>query len=418
MTQTPPHTPALRFPEFRGAGAWEVKKLGEVCDLQDGYAFSPKNFTNSAIDAIQVIRITDINNKNKNADKVYVPTSLVKILKLDKYMVQKGDLLLSLTGAAGFNFFLWNSKPALINQRTMKIMAKEKLNTALLKLLEPLIHTEINSHGTGQNNNVSKETLKHTLSFLPKPDEQQRIADLLSSLDEVITAHSDRLDGLKDYKRGLMQQLFPAKGETTPTLRFPEFRGKDPWEEKRLVEVCSKIPQGGTPSTTKPDYWNGSINWLTPAEMGKTKDRFMHTTARKITELGLKKCSSDLLPINSIIVSTRAPIGYLIINKTEMAFNQGCKGLVPNKTTSYDFLYYTLSFYKNSLIDLGSGSTFKELTGNNLKNFKATFPSLEEQQKIADCLSAMDELITAQADKVRTLKIYKKGLMQQLFPKL
>ena len=202
-------TPTLRFPEFQGKAPWEVKPLGEICDLQDGYAFSPKNFTNSAIDAIQVIRITDINNKNKNADKVYVPTSLVKILKLDKYMVQEGDLLLSLTGAAGFNFFLWNSNPVLINQRTMKIMAKEKLNTAMLKLLEPLIHTEINSHGTGQNNNVSKETLKHTLSFLPKPAEQQKIAECLSSLDELITAQEQKIKTLKHHKNGLMQQLFP-----------------------------------------------------------------------------------------------------------------------------------------------------------------------------------------------------------------
>ena len=202
--------------------------------------------------------------------------------------------------------------------------------------------------------------------------------------------------------------------DQTPSLRFPEFRGA--WEIKPLAEMCSKIPQGGTPDTTKPDYWNGSINWLTPAEMGKTKDRFMHTTVRKITELGLKKCSSDLLPINSIIVSTRAPIGYLTINKTEMAFNQGCKGLIPKEETDYNFLYYCLLNSKYSLIDLGSGSTFKELAGNDLKKFKIFFPSLTEQKKIAECLSSLDEVITIHGDRLDGLKDYKRGLMQQLFP--
>ncbi len=202
--------------------------------------------------------------------------------------------------------------------------------------------------------------------------------------------------------------------DQTPSLRFPEFRGA--WEIKPLAEMCSKIPQGGTPDTTKPDYWNGSINWLTPAEMGKTKDRFMHTTVRKITELGLKKCSSDLLPINSIIVSTRAPIGYLTINKTEMAFNQGCKGLIPKEKTDYNFLYYCLLNSKYSLIDLGAGSTFKELTGNDLKKFKIFFPSLTEQKKIAECLSSLDEAITIHGDRLDGLKDYKRGLMQQLFP--
>ncbi len=202
-------TPELRFPEFRGKGAWEVKRLGEVCNFQDGYAFPSKYFTNCAIDATQVIRITDINHKNKNANKIYVPASFLETLKLDKYMIQKGNLLLSLTGVAGFNFFMWSSNSALINQRTMKIAVKEKSNNALLKFLEYLIHKEINSHGTGQNNNLSKEILNCITFFLPKLDEQQKIADCLTSLDELISAQGEKLKALKDHKKGLMQKLFP-----------------------------------------------------------------------------------------------------------------------------------------------------------------------------------------------------------------
>ncbi len=411
MTQTPPHTPALRFPEFRGAGAWEVKKLKEVCEINPSTKKLPEDFFYIDLGAVNSGNL--ISKKKLHCDSA--PSRAQRLLK-------SGDIIYQVVRPYQRNNFLCNFDDKdnyVASTGYAQLRALDSNN-----FLYQLIHTDsfvniVISKCTGSNYPaISSSDLSEINISIPPLAEQEKIAGCLSSLDELITAHGDRLDGLKDYKRGLMQQLFPAKGQTTPTLRFPDFQGKDPWQEKRLVEVCSKIPQGGTPSTTKPDYWNGSINWLTPAEMGKTKDRFMHTTVRKITELGLKKCSSDLLPINSIIVSTRAPIGYLTINKTEMAFNQGCKGLVPNKTTSYDFLYYILLFYKNSLIDLGSGSTFKELTGNNLKNFKVTFPSLEEQQKIADCLSAMDELITAQADKIETLKTYKKGLMQQLFPQL
>jgi len=213
-----------------------------------------------------------------------------------------------------------------------------------------------------------------------------------------------------------MSSKTKSKNTVQPKLRFPEFRDAGDWEEKPLSDFCSKITQGGTPDTSKPDFWNGEIEWLTPAEMGKRESRFIHSTVRKITESGLKKCSSDLLPINSVIVSTRAPIGHLAINTSEMAINQGCKGLIPKKTTSYNFLYYFLLHFKPSLADLGAGNTFKELSATALKNFPSCFPILPEQQKIAACLSSLDDLIAAEDQKLGALKRHKKGLMQELFP--
>ncbi len=204
--------------------------------------------------------------------------------------------------------------------------------------------------------------------------------------------------------------------KNSPKLRFPEFVNDKEWEEKKLIDICERITQGGTPDTSNQLFWNGTIEWLTPAEMNKTDSRYIHSTARKITVEGLKNCSSDLLPVNSVILSTRAPIGHLAINTSEMAINQGCKGLIPKKSTNYSFLYYLLIKFKNSLMDLGAGNTFKELSGNTLKNFEILIPSIQEQQKIADCLSSVDSLISAQSQKVELLKEHKKGLMQQLFP--
>ena len=235
----------------------------------------------------------------------------------------------------------------------------------------------------------------------------------MSSLDEVIEAHSQKLKLLKNHKKGLMQNLFPQEGEKVPKLRFPEFEEDGEWVKKELGEV-GKIILGGTPDTNEPSYWNGGINWITPAEMGKNK-RYAYNTLRTLTERGIKK-SSNLLPVNSVIISTRAPIGYLIINKTKMAFNQGCKGIILDKYFYYLFIYYYLLLQGEKLNNLGSGSTFKELSKNTLESLKISLPSFPEQQKIASCLSALDELITAEADKIAQLQQHKKGLMQGLFP--
>ena len=206
-----------------------------------------------------------------------------------------------------------------------------------------------------------------------------------------------------------------AQCALVPKLRIPEFRDAREWEEKTLSEAC-RVTQGGTPDTAATDLWGGSIQWLTPAEMGKDDSKYIAKTVRSITEKGLSNCSSELLPINSVIISTRAPIGHLAINTEPMAINQGCRGLIPK--TSFDalFIYYYLAKSRTQLNDLGSGNTFKEISGKTLKEFVIAFPLFAEQQKIADSLSSIDELITLEARKIDALKTHKKGLMQQLFP--
>jgi type I restriction enzyme S subunit len=203
--------PRLRFPEFQNAGEWEVKKLEEVFDFQEGFPFSSRDLTDNKENAKQVVRITEINNHNKNAEKVYVPNKKIEELSIEYYKVTKGDLLLSLTGAAGFNFFIWNGEEAYLNQRNVKFIPKDKINKAILFLIEPLIHKKINLMGTGQNNNLSKEALKDVLLLIPKLPEQQKIASCLSSLDDLITAQTQKIELLEQHKKGLVQGLFPME---------------------------------------------------------------------------------------------------------------------------------------------------------------------------------------------------------------
>ncbi len=205
--------PRLRFPEFRDAVKWEEEKLDDLVHIQDGFAFKSTDFVKSREGATQVVRISEINNKNSNDDKVYVPDAFLELNNLGKYIVDNGDLLLSLTGAAGFNFFFWNGGRAVINQRTAKVTAKKKTNYAITRLLESLVYKKINARGEGQNNNLSKEFLSSVVLLIPKPTEQQKIADCLTTLDDLIAAETRKLDTLKTHKKGLMQQLFPKIGE-------------------------------------------------------------------------------------------------------------------------------------------------------------------------------------------------------------
>ncbi len=205
--------PRSRFPEFQDAGEWSEEQLDDLVHFQDGFAFKSTDFVKAQKHTTQVIRITDINNTNTNDDKVFIPTAFLEENKLEKYRVDDGDLLLSLTGAAGFNFFLWNGGPAAINQRTAKVTSKSKSGDALLRLLDPLIHEKINERGEGQNNNLSKEFLSTIVIRVPKPEEQQRISACRSSLDALIAVEMKKLEVLKRHKRGLMQQLFPSPEE-------------------------------------------------------------------------------------------------------------------------------------------------------------------------------------------------------------
>ena|SRR5690606_35238086 len=202
-----------------------------------------------------------------------------------------------------------------------------------------------------------------------------------------------------------------------PRLRFPEFRDAGPWEVRAIEDIAEKIAQGGTPDTTVPEYWNGEIPWITPAEMGDDAlHHYTERTVRALTKRGLQNSSAELLPAHSVIISSRAPIGYVTINTVPMATNQGCKGIVPKQNIYHEFLYYSLLRAKRRLNDLGAGAGFKEISSSSLKTFKIPLPQRAEQQKIADCLSSLDELIELQAQKLDALKAHKKGLLQQLFP--
>jgi len=167
---------------------------------------------------------------------------------------------------------------------------------------------------------------------------------------------------------------------------------KKGWEIKKLGEVCEVI-NGGTPKTGIQHYWNGEFLWITPAEMGGRKNPFIDSTLRKLSEAGLKNSSAKLLPPFSIILSTRAPIGHIVINLKPMATNQGCRGLIPSSKLQFKYLYYFLYGNVSLLNSLGTGTTFKELSSLKLKEISIPLPPLTEQKRIVKILDEAFEAL-------------------------
>ncbi len=165
------------------------------------------------------------------------------------------------------------------------------------------------------------------------------------------------------------------------------------WKECTISDIGTVVG-GATPSTKNPEnYENGEIAWITPKDLSTFSGRYISCGERNITELGLKSCSTQLMPKNTVLFSSRAPIGYVAIAENELCTNQGFKSVIPNKDTDTLFLYYLLKYNKDAIENMGSGTTFKEVSGNTMKNIVIKVPSYEEQKKIGALLGSIDNKI-------------------------
>ena len=207
------------------------------------------------------------------------------------------------------------------------------------------------------------------------------------------------------------EKIKGSKNLNVPHLRFPEFRGE--WETKSINDLAVVIG-GGTPDTTVKSYWDGEIQWFTPSEIGKNK--YVDSSLRTITEEGLNNSSAKLLPPNTILLSSRATIGECSLSLRECTTNQGFQSLV-SKKCNVDFLYYLIQTKKKDLIRRSCGSTFLEISANEVRKIQVSVPSDVEQQKIAELLSLIDERIATQNKIIDKLQSLIKGLAVTLTTK-
>ena len=241
----------------------------------------------------------------------------------------------------------------------------------------------------------------------PTEAEQEAIAKALSDADALIESLEQLLAKKRQIKQGAIQELLTSK------KRLPGFSGE--WELKRLPELAD-IRSGGTPSTTQPHFWDGDILWCTPTDItGLNRFKYLDDTSRKISNLGLNSSSAEMIPANSIVMTSRATIGECAINRVQVTTNQGFKNFIPFEHVDVEFLYYLLLTQKQGFISLCGGSTFLEIGKSQLAGFEVRVPATKpEQTAVAAVLSDMDAEIAALEVKLSKARRLKQGMMQEL----
>jgi type I restriction enzyme S subunit len=258
------------------------------------------------------------------------------------------------------------------------------------------------------------------LAVPPTLGEQEKIADCLTSLDDLIRAEGKRLAALKDHKRGLMQRLFPRPDEATPRLRFPEFRGASPWEVKRLWEIADVLQGYGFPERYQ-GKTSGKFPFYKVSDISNALAAgsfFIGEAANYVDEDDLKALKARTVPGGATIF---AKIGEAIRSNRRAMTTRQCvidnnTAAIKSKETRATDLFLFYLFSKVELIDY-SGGVVPSVNKTSIENIEISCPDLPEQRKIADCLSSLDDLIRAQDAQFEALRIHKCGLMQQLFPR-
>lgn len=198
-----------------------------------------------------------------------------------------------------------------------------------------------------------------------------------------------------------------------PRIRFKGFA--EDWEQRKLGDIAT-ITGGGTPSTNISEYWNGDIDWYSPAEIGE--QRYASGSIRKITKLGLEKSSAKILPVGTVLFTSRAGIGNTAILQVEGCTNQGFQSITPNSKELDTYFLYTMTPKLKRYGEVtGAGSTFVEVSGKQMEQMNLMIPSLDEQKHVSQLFKVMDDAITLHQRKLEKLKLAKKALLQKLFPK-
>ena len=403
--------PKLRFPEFGTSEGWKKYKLRELADRITKKVGDNKLVTLSISAGIGFVSQAekfsrDISGK-QYCNYIY--------LKKGEFSYNKGN---SKTFPQGCIYELKEYDEAAVPNAFISFRFKENLVPSFYqgyfdsdfhgKQLVRFITSGARSDGLL---NISPTDFFSIVLPTPvKKEEQQKIADCLSSIDDLIDAESRKLRALEKYKKGLMQKLFPAEGKTLPEWRFPEFQGCGEWKSKSMGKAC-KMFSGGTPDTSKKEFYGGTIPFIRSAEINKS------STELFITEEGFKNSSAKMVKKGDILIALYgANSGEVALSKIDGAINQAI--LCLRHETNNAFVYHYFTHMKNRIISKYIQGGQGNLSGQIIKSVNLYFPKTEEQQKVTDCLSEIDTMITEQSNRLEQLKTHKKGLMQGLFPSL
>jgi len=407
----PALVPKLRFPEFRAAGGWEEKNIGQVCKSFSGGTpnTAQKEFYGGSIPFIRSAEI------DRTETELFLTEEGLK--NSAAKLVATGDVLVALYGANSGDVALARIDGA-INQAIL-CLKSDRSNAFIYQFLSLRKTWIIKTYLQGGQGNLSGEIVKSISLGFPTPPEQQKIAECLSSVDELMAAQARKVHALKSHKKGLMQQLFPREGETQPSLRFPEFQNAGEWSEGCIADIATVLQGYGFPERhqgqTSGDYPFYKVSDISRSlAAGKL---FIQESANYINENFLKELRAKPIPEGTTIF---AKIGEAIrsnkraITTVPCLIDNNAAGVKRIKGKATDLFIYLL-MEQISLID-HAGGVVPAVNKSAIEEIAVKFPKPDEQERIATCLSSLDALITAETQKLEALKTHKKGLMQQLFP--
>lgn len=402
--------PELRFPEFKNDGDWDGDSLINIAKFRRGSFPQPYGLPEwyddeNGMPFIQVYDVDD-NFRLKQTTK----RKISELAAAQSVFIEKGTVIITIQGSIGrvaiTQYDAYIDRTLLIFQEFYNNIDK----TFFAYILFLLFEIEKLKAPGGIIKTITKEVLSDFVVSFPKVQEQQKIASCLSSLDEILAAHNDKLDALKDHKKGLLQNLFPQEGETVPKVRFPEFEDDGEWEETTLEQVA--------------DYENGKAHEKDIDENGDyivVNSKFISTEGETVKYSDTAFCPANLGDI--LMVLSDVPNGkaiakcFYVDEENRYSVNQRICRITATDCDSL-FLFYIMD--RNAyFLSFDDGVKQTNLRKSDVLEFPFRIPTDPvEQTKIASCLSAVDELITAQQEKIEQLQQHKKGLMQGLFPKM
>jgi len=434
MKQTNKLIPDLRFPEFVKDGEWKEKIISEIGETINGlsgkssddfgegspYVTYKQVFDNSIVDFSKCAFVKILDNEKQNilkkGDVLFTTSS-----ETPNEVGYASTILSSPTESTYLNSFCFAVRPFDVEE------IKPEFSRYLFH--SPLYRRKIGLLAQGSTRyNISKSAFIKLNLYFPKPNEQQKIADCLTSLDELITAHTDKLETLKNHKKGLLQNIFPQEGQKVPNYRFPEFVNDVKWEEKKLnvfLELLTDFEANGSFADVKSNvsiYDDRNYAWyVRSTDLGNKSSL---ETVKYVDETSYKFLKKTVLKGGELLITKRGEIGKVYIYESienlpaTLAPNLYLLKLNDKAKPIFFYYYFINNIGKQSLKRLNASSTIGALYKDDVKNINVVALNLKEQKKIAECLTEVDNLITAQSEKIEQLKIHKKGLMQGLFPKI
>lgn len=379
---------------------WNEIKLGDVVEINKksidrNYPFEEITYldtgsiTQGKIEGLQQFKLKDAPSRAKrlvtNNDIIY---STVRPIQRHYGFIENGksDLVVS----TGFAVISANKEKA-----NPKFLYHLLSSDDVVKYLDSIAEGSTSAYPS-----LRPEDLALLDILLPPLPEQTAIAEVLSSLDDKIDLLHRQNKTLEQLAETLFRQWFVEEAEES-------------WEVGKLDDVIS-VKGGTTPSTTKPEYWNGNINWTSPRDLSNNKSIFLFDTERKISELGLKEIGSGLLPVGTVLLSSRAPIGYLTITEIPVAINQGYIANICDKLVSNYFIFLWCKANMSEIENSGNGSVFQEISKSTFRTLDFLIPPKEKLKMFDKEVEPMFQKIKSNSNQIKTLT----NLRDTLLPKL